>query len=190
MRPIFTIHAGEYLVGETIERKFKNLHVWIPAKDTGIDLLITDKSFRQTISLQVKFSKDFHGASPRTEDNQTLVAGGWWNFDIDKIEESPADFWVLVLYAIEAKQPVFIVIPPKELAKKYGVIFRGETTIKSYLSIIASSNSKAKTCWEARGLDAKGKTALFSGKCTESSRDFSDHLENWTELAKLDKLEE
>ena len=43
MRPIFTIHAGEYLVATEIEKKFRDLRVWIPSKDIGIDLLVTDE---------------------------------------------------------------------------------------------------------------------------------------------------
>lgn len=43
MRPLFTIHAGEYVVGEFIENNLGDLNVWIPAKDTGIDLLVTNK---------------------------------------------------------------------------------------------------------------------------------------------------
>ncbi len=43
MKPLFTIHAGEYLVGERIEKNFKEWNVWIPSKDTGIDLLVLTK---------------------------------------------------------------------------------------------------------------------------------------------------
>jgi hypothetical protein len=41
MKPLFTIHAGEYLVGLHVQKSLK-LNAWIPAKDTGIDLLVTD----------------------------------------------------------------------------------------------------------------------------------------------------
>lgn len=60
MTPLFTIHAGEYLVGLYIERRYgKRFNVWIPSKDTGIDLLVSDRKNRRTASLQVKFGKDF-----------------------------------------------------------------------------------------------------------------------------------
>jgi len=58
MKPIFSLHAGEYLVGTHIEENCKNLHVWLPSKDTGIDLLVTDQTNSKTVSLQVKFSKE------------------------------------------------------------------------------------------------------------------------------------
>jgi hypothetical protein len=49
MRPLFTLHAGEFLVGEYIERTFPSLNVWVPAKDTGVDLLITDESAQMSL---------------------------------------------------------------------------------------------------------------------------------------------
>ena len=38
MRPMFTVHAGEFLVGQYIEGKLKK-NVWLPTKDVGVDLL-------------------------------------------------------------------------------------------------------------------------------------------------------
>jgi hypothetical protein len=61
MRPLFTVHAGEFLVGEFIEECFPTLNVWIPSRDTGIDLLITNKQNSSTVSLQVKLSRDYKG---------------------------------------------------------------------------------------------------------------------------------
>ena len=37
MKPLFTIHEGEFLVGSHIEKKFRDWNVWIPSKDKGID---------------------------------------------------------------------------------------------------------------------------------------------------------
>lgn len=48
MKPIFTIHAGEFLVGDHITRKYRGKYeVWIPATDTGIDLLVTQLKKRR-----------------------------------------------------------------------------------------------------------------------------------------------
>ncbi len=45
MKTLFTIHAGEFLVGDHISRRFGlKYDVWVPAKDTGIDLLVTRNS--------------------------------------------------------------------------------------------------------------------------------------------------
>lgn len=61
MQPLFTIHAGEYLVGSHIEQHLRdpngdNVNVWVPSKDTGVDVLVTDKTNKKTTSLQVKLA--------------------------------------------------------------------------------------------------------------------------------------
>lgn len=59
MRSIFTIYTGEFLVGEFIKQTFPRLNVWIPSKDTGIDLFITDEKNTKLISIQTKPSRDY-----------------------------------------------------------------------------------------------------------------------------------
>jgi hypothetical protein len=78
MRPLFTLHAGEYLVGAHIEQRFKRVNVWVPARDTGVDLLASDRANRGTVSLQVKFSKDFLVTHHGPEFQKELRACGWW----------------------------------------------------------------------------------------------------------------
>ena len=58
MRPMFTVHAGEFLVGQYIEGKLKK-NVWMPTKDVGVDLLVTNAANTRAVTLQVKFSRDF-----------------------------------------------------------------------------------------------------------------------------------
>src|SRR5690606_37054420 len=101
MQPLFTIHAGEYLVGSHIEQHLRDpngdkVNVWVPSKDTGIDLLVTDKTNKKTTSLQVKFSKDFLLTHGRPEYRDKLLSCGWWTLDREKIRKSPADYWVFV----------------------------------------------------------------------------------------------
>ena len=63
MKTIFTIHAGEFLVGETLEKLSidnNKLKIWIPSKDTGIDLLVSNFEMSQFTSIQVKYSRDFN----------------------------------------------------------------------------------------------------------------------------------
>ena len=44
MKPLFSIHEGEFLVGDYITRNMsKKYEVWVPAKDMGVDLLVTTK---------------------------------------------------------------------------------------------------------------------------------------------------
>jgi len=96
MKTFFTIHAGEYLVGSYIEEHFRNLSIWIPSKDTGIDLLLTNKQQTRSVSLQVKYSKDFN-LNHETLLINKLRATGWWSIDREKLIKSKADFWVFVL---------------------------------------------------------------------------------------------
>lgn len=61
MKPSFTIHEGEFLVGDHINRKLgRKFEVWVPTKDSGVDLLVTCKRRRRNpVALQVKFSRGF-----------------------------------------------------------------------------------------------------------------------------------
>lgn len=97
MRPLFTVHAGEFLVGEYIERSFRNTNVWLPSKDSGIDLLVTNKKNQAPVSLQVKYSRDFLVTNLSAKFQEPLRACGWWTFDPKKLRTSPADYWVLLI---------------------------------------------------------------------------------------------
>lgn len=149
MRPIFTIHAGEYLVGSYIEENFKSLSIWIPSKDSGIDLLVTNKQNNKAISLQVKFSKDFLGKDVKQSITRGIKSGGWWTFQKDKLEKSQADFWILVLYQFQNRKYDFVIIPPKILLDIYNRLNPKNKLIQSYIWITSNKNIR---CWEARGL--------------------------------------
>jgi hypothetical protein len=93
MKPLVTIHAGEYLVGAYIEQHFKRINVWIPLRDTGIDLLVSDRRNGRSLSLQVKFSKDFLVTHMGPAFQKQLRACGWWTINREKLRTSPADYW-------------------------------------------------------------------------------------------------
>jgi hypothetical protein len=118
MTPLFTIHAGEYLAGSYIERHFKNrFNVWIPSKDTGIDLLVSDCQNRRTASLQVKFGKDFL-PEMASELRGPLRAVSWFAINRDKLRASKADFWVFVLRGLERRSPDFVIVPTAEFQRR------------------------------------------------------------------------
>ena len=49
MKPMFTIHEGEFLVGDYINRNLKDKYeVWVPTKDEGTDLLVTHRKKNRT----------------------------------------------------------------------------------------------------------------------------------------------
>ncbi len=182
MKPIFTIHAGEYLVGQEIEKKFPENRVWIPAKDTGIDLLVTSADCRSSISLQVKFSKDFLGMGVRQTVSAGIKSGGWWTFRRDKIEESPADYWVLVLYQFQTRSYDFVILPPRELLKRYDSLGRSKASIQSYVWV--TSNAKPK-CWESRGLNKVEQDSIASDEFKSDDRELTSFLNNWSSLFPL-----
>src|SRR5580704_6692436 len=145
MRPMFTIHAGEYLVGAHVQRRLK-LNVWIPAKDTGIDLLVTDRENRRAVSLQAKYGKDFLPEEKNPELREKLRCISWFTLNRAKLASSPADFWVFVLHGFKSKVPDFMVIRTAELRQRMAKL-HNEKTLQIYLCTTAS-----KRCWEIRGL--------------------------------------
>lgn len=169
MRPVFTIHGGEYLTAEYLEHKFgKKLRVWVPSKDDGIDLLISSRDCKKTVSLQVKSSKSYAKKG-------TVDALGWWRMDKGKLAKSAADFWVFITlpFADNAKtiEPFFIIIPPKELLKRL-------RNIKGALKVFnADFSIKGRAVAETRGMNMKEIGRWFSRPTP--LRDFSKYLGNW-----------
>jgi len=133
MRPLFTIHAGEFVVGGYIEQKFRRVNLWIPCRDTGTDLLVTDSKNEKTVSLQVKFSRDFLATHMPFIFQKPLRACGWWSLNRDKIAKSKADYWMFVLVGFENRSTDFVIIKPSELLNRLNVIHSKGKTIQSYL---------------------------------------------------------
>jgi hypothetical protein len=180
MRPLFRVLAGEYLVGSFIEEHFKILNVWIPTKDTGIDLLVTNARNSRAVSLQVKFSKDFNPTHRPPLLQNKLSAAGWWTHQEKKIKDSKADFWVFALPSFTEHQTHFIIIPPKILLQRLRTI-HGKTkkSLHSYLWVTKSSQ-----CWEARGLNNQDQELLAFDRLRHCVRDFTRFLNNWTDIEK------
>jgi len=180
MKPLFTIHAGEYLVGAHIEHTYPDWNVWLLSKDTGVDFLVTDGKNRKAVSLQVKFSKDFN---PTHDHHDYLLAAGWWTHDLKKIQKSEADFWVFVLTSFwEKEKTSFIILPPAELARRLKAIHGDHTKrIHSYLRV-----TKSERCWEARGLGNAEMQLIADDQFSDKDRDFTKHLNAWKPIeAKL-----
>jgi hypothetical protein len=180
MKPLFTIHAGEYLVGTYIERTY-DWNLWVPSKDTGVDLLVTDAKNRKAVSLQVKFSKDF-SATHRSPHIQKLLALGWWNHDPKKIAKSRADFWVFVLPSFVKNETSFIILPPSELIRRFKAIHGSlQKRVHSYLWV-TKENTKAKRCWEARGLSKADEELIADNRYSNENRDFTEFLNEWKQI--------
>lgn len=177
MKPIFTIHAGEFLVGEELERRYPSCEVWIPTRDTGTDLLISNRRDRsRNASIQVKFSKDFLPAK-RASLHNGLLACGWWTLPADKIEKSTAEFWILAPYAFSQRKVSFLIIRPADLLGKLKQIHGGKNRYNVYFWVTQDGK-----CFETRGIGRQQENDIADGQYdgVPATRDFSAYLENWT----------
>jgi hypothetical protein len=181
MRPIFTIHAGEFLVGEHIEKNFPELDVWIPAKDTGVDLLVTNSNLSKSVSIQVKMSRDYRPTHDTDDLSRKLLAGGWLTLAHDKIKKSTAAYWVFILVSHERKMgPKYIIIPPSELLERLEKI-HGKSKIYHFYPWVLDSG----VALQGRGLSKKEKEELAAGSYSLGERDLSRYLEDWSALKKI-----
>jgi hypothetical protein len=181
MQPLFTIHAGEYLVADHIERTFRNTRVWIPTKDTGIDLLVTDRAMRRTLSLQVKYSRDYLVTHLPASHQSRPRACGWWTFDEEKLRDSPADFWVLLLVGFDNRSRDHIVIAPRELHER---VTRLGTTTRPQSKLWVT---KEHRCWEVHGLGKAAQSELVNGALDDPPRELTVYLNQWPAVAALNK---
>ena len=180
MRPLFAIDAGEYLVGLYIQTRLK-LNVWIPAKDTGIDLLITDRRNLRTVALQVKYGKDFLPGKSATL-RHSLRCISWFALNRAKLKASTAEFWVFVLQGFESNAPDFVVIPTAELQRRMTEIHgSGSGALQSYFC-----STKKNQCWETRGLGRNVELQIAEGTYKDHDRDFTKYLNTngWAALTK------
>jgi hypothetical protein len=167
MRPMFTIHAGEYLVGLYVQQRL-GLNVWILAKDTGIDLLLTDRENRRTVSLQAKYGKDFlPGKSAVFRDSLRCLS--WFPLNRNKLNASQAEFWIFVLHGFKSKEPDFVVVPTADLRQRM-MELHNKGTLHIYLCSTGSN-----LCWETRGL-RDDMLQLEEGVHKNPLRDFTQYL--------------
>ena len=187
MTPIFTIHAGEYLAGEKLEKRFPDCDVWVPSKDRGIDLLVTNKKDRhKSAALQIKLSKDYVPVQ-EPDVQQRYDSWGWWSFELTKIEENikntNPDFWILMIYSFAKKDIRCVIIKPAELRNRLVAIHGKEKPFKPYLWI-----TKDNKCFETRSLKSAEKDRILEGDYSGiegSKKDFTEYLDNWEPLEKL-----
>jgi len=182
VKPLFTIHAGEYLVGSYIEEHHKQARVWIPSRDTGVDLQVSDKKGRSTVSVQVKFGKDFLPTAVDPKFRKKLRVSCWFKINRVKLENSPADFWVFVLNGFKTQTPDYVVIPVGKLRERLRQIHGTKSkTIQTYLTVTENSR-----CWETREL-THGKAdehRIADGIYRDRARDFTKWLNAWDPLIK------
>ncbi len=176
MKPLFTIHEGEFLVGDHINRRLgRKFDVWVPTKDSGVDLLVTRKRRRgASVGLQVKFSRGF---SIREEMARHLIATSWYTLDPKKIRTSRADLWVFVILTLRHEEH-FVLIPTRELRRR---IPRGRGRMWNLYLWVFDDGS----CYQVRDLAKEAKLDVHHRGVRDRHRDFSPWLENWKLLEKL-----
>jgi hypothetical protein len=182
VRSLFTIHAGEYLVASEIERRFRRTNVWVPSRDTGVDLLVTDRRSRRALSLQVKFSKDFLATHMEPVFQKRLRACGWWTIDRSKLAKSPADYWVFVLQGFANRTVDFVIVPPRELGRRLTSIHGRDKKVHTYFWV-----TEGRRCWETRGTRKTDQLLLAHGEYVNRERDFTPWLNNWAPVLRLDR---
>lgn len=159
------------------------MNVWVPSRDTGIDLFVSDRQNRRAVSLQVKFGKDWLVTYMKREFQQPLRACGWWTINQGKLRTSPADFWVFVLVGFALRTTDFVIVPTAELRQRLKLIHGARTRkIQSYLWVTNRDH-----CWETRGLLSPEQLLIVNGSYRNASRDFSKWLNRWTPIARLNK---
>jgi hypothetical protein len=172
MKPIFTVHEGEFLVGDHINRRFHQKYdVWLPTKDNGVDLLVTRRGKRhntRAAGLQVKFSRCF--AIPE-ELSRHLIATSWFTLDPKKIRRSQADIWVFVIMTLRHDQ-YFVLIPKIELQKRMP---RGASN-KWNLYLWVYDDCR---CYQVRELKKEEKLDTMHRGVRKRQHDFTEWLENW-----------
>lgn len=175
MKPIFTIHEGEFLVGDHINRKFgRKYDVWVPTKDIGIDLLVTRKRRQgKAAAIQVKFSRGF---SIPEELTPHLIATSCFTLDPEKIRKSKADLWVFVIMTLKHKEH-FVLVPRLELRKRIPHGCGKKWNV--YLWVCDNGS-----CYEVRNLNRDERIdAIIRGVRDRHRdfwrRDFTKWLERW-----------
>ena len=187
MKQFYSIHDGEFLVGLCINEAIKECDLWIPVKDRGVDILLTNKdNYNKNVSLQVKSSTD-HLPTHSPEEIKFYHSCGFWNFGQADIEKSikdpknnkkPADFWVIAIYSFFGKKTDCIVIKPTDLYKRFSKFKKAE---KTYFWI--TNDGK---CFETRGLNKSQQKLLMEKKYNsiDPARNFTDYLNNWEPVKK------
>jgi hypothetical protein len=176
MKPLFTIHEGEFLVGDHINRQLGHkFDVWVPTKDSGVDLLVTRKRLRgKAVGLQVKFSRGFN---IREDMARHLIATSWFTLDPVKVRKSQADLWVFVILTLKHEEH-FVVIPTRELRKRMPRGSDGKWNL--YLWVFDD-----RSCYQVRDLGREETLDILHRGVRDRHRDFSQWLENWKLLDSL-----
>jgi hypothetical protein len=181
MRPLFTVHAGEFLVGQHIESSFKDKNVWVPTRDLGIDLLVTNSANTKAATLQVKFSRDFLPIMKlEVSAQKQLRSCTWFKLDQKKLTQSAAHYWVLVLLGFEEHSYDYLIIEPKALMRRLETIHGVFQRYQTYVWV-----TKQQRAWLTRGISKADQERIANNAFEDKSRDVTAHLNDWSAIRSL-----
>jgi hypothetical protein len=174
MKPLFTIHGGEYLFANEVEAKFPKLRIWLPGKDIGLDFLLTDEKCLKPLTIQVKYSRDFNWSKGAADIKEHIKSTGWYSINRKKLTNSTADYWVLLNYDGFRRATDFLFIKPADLLNKFNLLKRKGTTIQSYITI-----TDTRKAFDIRDLGKKEQPKVLDGSLDGGVRDFTPYLNKW-----------
>jgi hypothetical protein len=175
MKPLFTVHAGEFIFAETVEKRHSQLRLWMPTKDTGVDFLVTDADGGNSVSVQVKMSRDYRPALSKSKFDSELTAAGWFVFNYSSLQNSSAYIWSLLLVSHERTQkPIFVNIRPQILLQCLISVHGVKKSYHLYPWVL-----RGNRCIEGRGMKQSDKANFLAGAFDFKNRDLTEYLENW-----------
>jgi hypothetical protein len=181
VKPLFTIHEGEFVVGDYITRHLKKYEVFVPSKDSGTDLLVVPKGRRKgrPVRLQVKFSRSFEGAMDYGIPDDQFRARGWYTLNPSKIRKSDADLWVFAIVTFR-HQGHYVLVPTRELRRR--IPRSAGKTWHLYLTVLSKNR-----CYNFRDLKRADHALAAAKGMKDRKRDYSSFLEDWNVLKRMAK---
>lgn len=172
MKALFTIHEGEYLVGNRLERDFSDFELWLPSKDTGIDLLISEKDNPSNcVTIQVKHSKDYKDMTKGLDEIKGVSSCGWWKFGSEKIDKSRATVWVLSCWNIFENKLELIMLEKDELLSKLESVHTKKSAHQLYLWFLEDGR-----CIDVRDLNIAARKEAVMNHESYPERDFTEYV--------------
>lgn len=114
MKCFYTINPGEFFVADTLSDKRKDLEVFFPFHDHGVDLVtLPSKGRGRLVTIQVKESRPWSG--------KPYPPHSWHQVRVNKIDA--ADIFIFVTYMPKGKSTPyefaaeFMIIPQADLGK-------------------------------------------------------------------------
>jgi hypothetical protein len=164
-----------------IESQFKDKHVWMPTKDIGVDLLVTNSANTKAVTLQVKFSRDFLPIMKLRPSVLTqLKSCAWFSVDRHKLTHSGAHYWILVLLGFEERSYDYAIIKPNALLKKLQATYGGSSRNQVYVWL-----TKQKQAWLSIGLKKEDQDRIAEGTFVGENRDLTKYLNDWSAIKNL-----